>query len=517
MSMRFNSWQSACLISLLAAAPLCPVLAGCEGRVFVDHDGSGLHSIGEPGLAGVAVSDGTRVVRTDGEGRYRGLSPDAFVFVVKPAGFSVPAADDGLPGFWQRGCGDFALRPAEVGDELRMLVLADPQTASLEEVGFYQDSIIRQAATESGIALGLTLGDVSNDDLTLYPALNRATTSLGVPWLHAPGNHDLDMDADSDDTSLATFRSIYGPDTYAWEEAQANIIVLDNVVMQPGQRPNYIGGLREEQLAFVEAYLAGAPRERLLVIAAHIPWFTIPDNPYGEEIFHTRDRARLFALLQEFPHVLLLTGHRHTQRHVFLGPESDWHGAAPLHEYNVGAACGAFWSGVADADGIPHATMTDGTPKGYATLVIDNAGGYSLAWHPVSLPLDDPGVTAAMRLHAPRVLRQGAFPSAGVYANVFMGMDESRVEYRIDDGQWQPMRKVYRPDPWLLAENARDDASPELRSRDRSAEATFSPHLWRGTLPTSLPAGEHTIEVRAFDRWQGEQRARTRYRLDAWN
>jgi len=517
MSMRFKPWPCACLLGLLATAPILPLQAGCEGRVFVDHNGNGRQDAGEPGLAGVAVSDGTRVVRTDADGRYRDLSPDALVFVVKPAGFSVPAADDGLPGFWQRGCGDFALRPARGSDELRVLVLADPQTASLEEVGFYQDSIIRQAAGESGIALGLTLGDISNDDLTLYPALNRATTSLGVPWLHAPGNHDLDLDADSDETSLTSFRSIYGPDTYAWEEAQANIIVLDNVVMQPGQRPNYIGGLREEQLAFVEAYLAGARRDRLLVIAAHIPWFTIPDNPYGEEIFHTRDRARLFALLREFPHVLLLTGHRHTQRHVFLGPESDWHGAAPLHEYNVGAACGAFWSGVADADGIPHATMTDGTPKGYATLVIDNAGGYSLAWHPVGLPADDPGVTAAMRLHAPRVLRRGAFPGAGVYANVFMGMDDTRVEYRIDGGQWRPMRKVYRPDPWLLAENARDDASPELRSRDRSVEATFSPHLWRGTLPTSLPEGEHSIEVRAFDRWQGEQRARTRYRLDVWN
>jgi len=85
-----------------------------------------------------------------------------------------------------------------------VLVFSDPQTASLEEVGFYREGIIRQAATESGIALGLTLGDISNDDLTLYPALNRATTALGVPWLHAPGNHDLDLDADSDETSLTS-------------------------------------------------------------------------------------------------------------------------------------------------------------------------------------------------------------------------------------------------------------------------------------------------------------------------
>ena len=32
--------------------------------------------------------------------------------------------------------------------------------------------------------------------------------------------------------------------------------------------------------------------------------------------------------------------------------------------------------------------------------------------------------------------------------------------------------------------------------------------------PTSLALGEHFVEVRAFDRWRGEQRAVTRYRLD---
>ena len=32
-------------------------------------------------------------------------------------------------------------------------------------------------------------------------------------------------------------------------------------------------------------------------------------------------------------------------------------------------------------------------------------------------------------------------------------------------------------------------------------------------LPTDLAEGEHAVEVRAFDRWQGERSARTSYRL----
>ena len=122
-------------------------------------------------------------------------------------------------------------------------------------------------------------------------------------------------------------------------------------------------------------------------------------------------------------------------------------------------------------------------------------------------------VTAAMALHAPRVLRHGAYPAAAVYANVFMGMADTRVEYRIDGGQWRPMERSRRPDPRLLAENARDDAAMALRGYDRAPEAQPSTHLWRGALPTDLAIGEHRVEVRAFDRWQGEQLASIRYRL----
>ncbi len=59
----------------------------------------------------------------------------------------------------------------------------------------------------------------------------------------------------------------------------------------------------------------------------------------------------------------------------------------------------------------------------------------------------------------------------------------------------------------------RDDAAETLRGFDRSPEAEPSNHLWRGALPTTLEAGEHRIEVRAFDRWRGEVQATTTYRL----
>src|SRR3546814_7903617 len=84
--------------------------------------------------------------------------------------------------------------------------------------------------------------------------------------------------------------------------------------------------------------------------------------------------------------------------------------------------------------------MADGTPNGHATLKVSRGGRYALAWHPARLRGDDPAFTAAMALHAPKVLRAGAYPAWGVYANVFMGRDDTRVEYRVDGGDWMPMR-----------------------------------------------------------------------------
>jgi len=506
-----------------------------SGGVYADANGNGRRDAGEPGVQGVKLSNGRAVVATDREGRYAiEVRPGDTVFAIKPAGYAFPAGENGLPRFWShyfpegspplefggvpKGADtrfDLALRPApaQSGTPLDVLVFADPQTSTLTDVGYYARDIVA-SVRESGHAtaqLGVTLGDVVNDDLSLYPAINRATASLGVPWLHAPGNHDLDFDAD-DEQSLLTFRRHFGPDTFAWEEPTATFIVFDDVVYRPGQSPGYIGGLREDQFAFLHAYLAVAPRDRLLVVSAHIPFFDTDPAP-ERETFRSADRERLFAMLEAFPHVLVLSGHGHVQRHVFHGASTGWNGAAPLHEYNLGAACGAFWSGAKDADGIPDTSMADGTPNGYARLVVHPRGEYALSWHPARLGDDEPGSTPAMFLHAPRVLRRGAYPAWGVYANVFMGLQDTRVEYRVDEGEWTPMRKVDRPDPRVLAENVRDDEAAALRGYDRSPEAVPSTHLWRGALPTGLSLGEHRVEVRVFDRWQGEQRAATTYHL----
>ncbi|HYG05064.1 MAG TPA: calcineurin-like phosphoesterase family protein [Stenotrophomonas sp.] len=499
-----------------------------SGIVYEDRDGRAGRDGSEPGVAGVQVSNGEVIVNTDAQGRYQlPLRDGQIAFVIKPEGYRFAAAADGLPAFWrlyapQGGPAlkypgaaptsgdtqhwDFALQRAEPAapDGFQMLVFSDSQTANLTDVGYYAKDIVEPLRGKTRARLGTTLGDLVADDLSLYPALNRVTTQLQVPWFHVPGNHDLNFDAADDAASLSGWRAVYGPDTYAVNEQGASFVFLDDVVFQPGSKPGYIGGLRADQFTFLENYLRTLPRDRLLVLGMHIPLF---DAEPGRETFRHADRARLFGLLREFPHVLVLSGHSHTQRHYYHGAAEGWAGATPLHEYNVGAACGAFWSGVKDAAGVPDATMSDGTPNGYAVLNVSRDGGYTLDYHAARDPDD-----AQLYLHAPKVLRKGAYPAWGVYANVFMGQADTQVEFRVDGGEWKPMKRVLAPDPRVTVENARDDLAEALRGDDRSPEATASTHLWRGALPTDLALGEHEVEVRAAlpDR---QVTARTRYRL----
>ena len=516
------------LASLPTLADAKTPLIRCEGRVRVDSNGDGQYSAGEPVLPGAAVSDGQRIFRTGRDGRFDFRVEDGHtVFLINPAGYTTVRRADGLPDTWRNlqsypgpvlhfggvpatrrpRCGDFLVQPSHprAGRALEVHVSGDPQFKSMADVGYYRRDIIESSMGLGPVDLAVTLGDLVDDHLELYPALKTEDAKLKAPWLHAPGNHDLDFDADGDAHSLDSFRHAFGPDTYAWEEPEAAFIILDDVIWRGGAKSNYIGGLREDQFAFLQAYLATAPKDRLLVLALHIPLF---DPVPGVETFRHADRDRLFALLRPFPKLLVLSAHTHQQMTVFHDASDGWNGATPLREYNVGAACGAYWTGAKDAQGIPDSTMNDGTPNGYARIRISADGQPQARYYSARAPIDQ-----QMTVHAPKVIRRNAYPAFGVFANVWMGDATTKVEYRVDGGEWKPMKLVALPDPALSVENARDDEAEALRGFDRSPEAVVSRHLWRGTLPTDLAAGEHRVEIRAvLD--SGEARGNADYRLD---
>jgi hypothetical protein len=510
-------------LALLFSAPLAAL--PCTPSVFLDSNRNGERDGRERGLPGIRVSDGERIVSTDRQGIYSlTAEPGKTLFVIKPAGYALPRRPDGLPdGFASQASTlqglkyggvtkadptsrHFALWPEKkpVKADTTVLVFGDPQPKSMQDVGYYRQDIVQPLVGRHDAILGISLGDIVNDDLSLHAEVKKVDKALNTPWLYVAGNHDLDFDAPDDAGSLESFRSQFGPDTFAREESAANFIVLDDVIYLPGGKPAYVGGLREAQFRFLQSYLETADKTKLLVISAHIPFFQA--SPV-RETFRSADRKRLFDMLKPFRDVLLLTAHSHAQSHVRHGTETDWHGTGRLHEYNAGAACGGYWSGIKDAQGIPDAAMEDGTPNGYAKLVISD-GDYRLNWFNARQQPNQ-----ALALHAPKVLRQGAYPGTAVYANVFMARHDTVVAVRIDQGGWHPMVRVQQADPRVLEVNALDDSSAVLRAYDRMPEAADSNHLWRFALPTDLPEGLHAITVRASDEWLGTVEQGAQYEL----
>jgi hypothetical protein len=263
--------------------------------------------------------------------------------------------------------------------------------------------------------------------------------------------------------------------------------------------------LREDQFRFLENFLATLAPDTRVVLSFHIPLF---DDP-GETFRHT-DRTRLFGLLARFHEPLILSGHTHTQRHHFHGSESGWTGTTPLHEYNVGAGCGGYWSGLMDEQGLPDARMEDGSPNGYAVLHFATEG-VTMRYH-ASRGRDD----LRIGLTSPGVIRRGAYPAIPLVANVFAAEPDARVEYRVDAGEWMPMSRSIEADPELLAVNLADRQADHLRSYDRAVVAKPSQHVWRANVPTDLAVGEHRIDVRVLSRFEGEFSAHTRYHLMDW-
>ncbi len=80
--------------------PTTATLPLASGIVFEDRNGNRRRDPGEPGLAGVSVSNGLDVVRTDADGRYSlAVAEGDVVFVTKPAGTAPPVDRDMTPQF----------------------------------------------------------------------------------------------------------------------------------------------------------------------------------------------------------------------------------------------------------------------------------------------------------------------------------------------------------------------------------------------------------------------------------
>jgi hypothetical protein len=496
--------------ALLLFAPAAGFRAGAtlpvKGYVYEDANRNGKKDRRERGVGHVAVSNGREVVRTDADGRYvLPVDSDNIIFVIKPAGYRIETDGYNLPrSFYVHKTGgspalryegvkptgqlpaslDFALVKYDEPETFTAFVFGDSQPYSENEVRYFEQGIVEDAKTVAAPVFGITLGDLVGDNLELHPLYKNAIGKIGLPWYNVMGNHDMNYDAGADSLSDETFEANFGPASYAFNYGKAHFIVLDDVLYpNPAGGKGYLGGFRSSQLAFVQNGLQFVAPDRLIVVCLHIPLHS------GDGAFRADDRQKLLHLLDRYPDVLVLSAHTHYQTQHFTGKGNGLNREKPLHEYNVGASCGDWYSGTLDEKGTPVSTMCDGTPKGYALLTVDGnryKTDYKVAGQPAGfqISLYCPGINAS-----------------GIFANFFMGDGSSLLEYRVDGGEWKKMNKTEDYDPAYYHYMQEWDYIKEARPGRRPSDPVRSTHLWRAGIPSNLPAGEHTVEVRATDRY----------------
>ncbi|GAB4196920.1 MAG: calcineurin-like phosphoesterase family protein [Wenzhouxiangellaceae bacterium] len=519
-------WLSAAL--LLGAISPWAVAAPIAGTVYLDANNNRLLDQGESGIAGVLVSNGSDIVETDASGRYQleVADDDAMVYVLKPRDYQLSRDHQGRPRYWYQHDPDgaparrYAASPATgqtAGDinfplrsgadllPVKVALVADPQVNDEQEVDYYQRDVLSGLQRQADLRLAFVLGDIVNDRLDLYPQINQAQSEIAIPWFNILGNHDQNLDALDDAGSDDTYQAYFGPTTYALQYANVHFIYFDDVIYWRDQRgqARYRGGLRDDQFEFIANYLQHVPGEHWVVLLMHIP---LADARRDHRLPAT-DLQRLGELLSGHPHNFSISGHTHTQQHVYLDAADGWPDGAHYH-YTMGAACGSFWSGPLDRRGIPDATMTDGTPNGYAILEFTDDGHYRIDYQ-VAGETNNPH----LRLIGPGSVVRNSYPNAYLYANVFNATPNDVVEYRLDQGQWQPMQRSDEADPYVLMQNFADLTSSQPPSNERLSPASPSTHLWKARIDTHINAGAHQLEVRAIDQFDRTMTERTSFQV----
>lgn len=518
--------------TIIAGAVLfCGILTAqttVKGNVFEDLNQNGKKDKNEKGIAAVAVTNGREVVVTDKKGNYvLPVENSAIIAIIKPSGYKIGVNKDNLSQFFYNykpegspkskfeGVAptgklpesvDFGLISQKETADFTALIFGDPQPYNLEEVDYFTRGIVSEVEGIKNIPFGLSMGDLVGNDLSLFNPYIQAVKKIGIPWYNLLGNHDLNFDAKADNLADETYEAHFGPANYAFNYGKVHFIILDDVLYpDPRDNEGYWGGFTPEQMQFIENDLKTVPKDNLIVMAFHIP---ISEPDPKDDSFRDSDRQKLFELLRDFPNTLSLSAHTHMQRQDFLDQKDGWLQEKPHHHYNIGTTSGDWYSGKLDEKGIPISVMRDGTPKGYAFINF-KGNQYTVDYKTAGKPQD-----YQMKVFTPKVVAKGKRTKSGVFVNFFMGSKKDKVVYRVDQGEWKEMDYVVAEDPSYVELVYEWELSEVLMPGKRSSDPEKSTHVWRGNIPSDLPLGQHTIEIKATDMFGKVHTASSNYRID---
>ena len=211
---------------------------------------------------------------------------------------------------------------------------------------------------------GIDCGDIVGDHQELYPDYLKRADQLDIPIYRVVGNHDMNYDGRTHETSYKTFEDTFGPSYYSFNKGNAHYIVVDNNFFI-GRDYFYMGYLDEKTFAWLDQDLSYVPKGSLVFFIMHIPSrqtekqeaFLYNYDMIGNQMVNA---GALHQILKPYK-AHLITGHTHYNLNVVFNEN--------LMEHNTAAVCGTWWK----AD-----ICLDGTPRGYGVYEVN---GNDVKWY----------------------------------------------------------------------------------------------------------------------------------------
>lgn len=370
------------------------------------------------------------------------------------------------------------------GRVLRVALVGDPQVDDSTEMGYARRSVYRELRGRRDLDMCIFLGDLVNDNMSLLPESVGVVDSLPYQCFMVPGNHDRDVYRSPKSSvyrqrDLSTWRKAVGYVDTSFVRGNVRFVLMNNVRPSDSGMTDYVGGFTERQKHWLDSVLnmgVGETRGRkplhvgatpaLTILATHIPFSQM------------KGRDSVLALIPDISRLLFVSGHTH-----FVSRDDS------IPELVAGAACGSWWRGVRDSDGIPYALQSCGAPRGYFIADIHRDGTYDLSYKCIGRP-------ASEQLSAWAVPNDSTGRSYRLYINVFGGSLDGIV--RISGLG----RKTYSCERSLMAAPEVEQVIRLNASRSRDYRKAHrdefiplrrkpSPHLWQTTDLISGPLPAH--------------------------
>lgn len=370
------------------------------------------------------------------------------------------------------------------GRVLRVALVGDPQVNDSTEMGYARRSVYQELHGRRDLDMCIILGDLVNDNMSLLPESVGVVDSLPYQCFMVPGNHDRDVYRGPKLSTyrrrdLSTWRKAVGYVDTSFVRGNVRFVLMNNVRPSDSGMTDYVGGFTDRQKHWLDSVLnrgVGETRGRkpsrvcgtpaLTILATHIPFSQM------------KGRDSVQALIPDISRLLFVSGHTHSVSRDDSIPELI-----------VGAACGSWWRGVRDSDGIPYALQSCGSPRGYFVADIHRNGTYVLSYKCIGRP-------ASEQLSAWAVPNDSTGRSYRLYINVFGGSSDGVV--RISGLG----RKTYSCERSLMAAPEVEQVIRLNASRSRDYRKAHrdefiplrlkpSPHLWQTTDLISGPLPAH--------------------------